>query len=100
MGLLFVTGLSLYGIGSLRLGAMVPVLGFPVYTSAMVLSANAAGFLTGEWRGSPRCAYIYELLGIGCQIGSIVVIRRRQWQNCLKTVEEDVFHGCNRESGD
>ena len=43
MGLLFVTGLSLYGIGSLRLGAMGPVLGFPVYTSAMVLSANAAG---------------------------------------------------------
>ena len=64
MGLLFVTGLSLYGIGSLRLGTMGPVLGFPVYTSAMVLSANAAGFLTGEWRGSPRAAYIYELLGI------------------------------------
>jgi L-rhamnose-H+ transport protein len=74
MGLLFVTGLSLYGIGSLRLGTMGPVLGFPVYTSAMVLSANAAGFLTGEWRGSPRSAYAYELLGILLLIGSIVVI--------------------------
>jgi L-rhamnose-H+ transport protein len=74
MGLLFVTGLSLYGIGSLRLGTMGPVLGFPVYTSAMVLSANAAGFLTGEWRGSPRSAYVYELLGILLLIGSIVVI--------------------------
>jgi L-rhamnose-H+ transport protein len=74
MGLLFVTGLSLYGIGSLRLGTMGPVLGFPVYTSAMVLSANTAGFLTGEWRGSPRAAYVYELLGILFLIGSIVVI--------------------------
>jgi L-rhamnose-H+ transport protein len=74
MGLLFVTGLSLYGIGSVRLGTMGPVLGFPVYTSAMVLSANMAGFLTGEWRGSPRSAYIYELLGILLLIGSIVVI--------------------------
>jgi L-rhamnose-H+ transport protein len=74
MGLLFVTGLSFYGIGSLRLGTRGPVLGFPVYTSAMVLSANALGFLTGEWRGSPRAAYIYELLGILLLIGSIVVI--------------------------
>jgi hypothetical protein len=30
--------------------------------------------LTGEWRGSPRSAYIYELLGILLLIGSIVVI--------------------------
>lgn len=74
MGLLFVTGLSFYGIGSLRLGSMGPVLGFPVYTSAMVLSANIAGFLTGEWRGSPRAAYIYELLGILLLIGAIVII--------------------------
>jgi L-rhamnose-H+ transport protein len=74
MGLLFVSGLSLYGIGSLRLGSMGPVLGFPVYTSAMVLSANTAGFLTGEWRGSPRSAYIYEFLGILLLIGSIIVI--------------------------
>jgi L-rhamnose-H+ transport protein len=74
MGLLFVTGLSLYGVGSLRLGTMGPVLGFPVYTSAMVLSANTAGFVTGEWRGSPRSAYVYELLGILLLILSIVVI--------------------------
>lgn len=74
MGLLFVTGLSLYGIGSLRLGIMGPVLGFPVYTSAMVLSANAAGFVTGEWRGSPRSAYLYEIMGILLLIGSIVAI--------------------------
>jgi L-rhamnose-H+ transport protein len=74
MGLLFVTGLSLYGIGSLRLGNMGPVLGFPVYTSAMVLAANTAGFVTGEWRGSSRAAYVYELLGILLLIGSIVVI--------------------------
>lgn len=74
MGLMFVTGLSLYGIGSLRLETMGPVLGFPVYTSAMVLSANMAGFLTGEWRGSPRAAYIYELWGILLLISSIVII--------------------------
>jgi L-rhamnose-H+ transport protein len=74
MGLLFVTGLSLYGIGSLRLGTLGPVVGFPVYTSAMVLSANAAGVLTGEWRGSPRTAYLFELLGILLLIGAIVII--------------------------
>jgi hypothetical protein len=30
--------------------------------------------LTGEWRGSPRAAYVYELLGILLLIGSIVII--------------------------
>jgi L-rhamnose-H+ transport protein len=74
MGLLFVTGLSFYGIGSLRLGTMGPVMGFPVYTSAMVLSANTAGLLTGEWRGAPRAAYLYELCGIMLLIGSITII--------------------------
>jgi L-rhamnose-H+ transport protein len=74
MGLLFVTGLSFYGIGSLRLGTLGPVVGFPVYTSAMVLSANTAGVLTGEWRGSPRAAYVFELLGILLLIGSIIII--------------------------
>jgi L-rhamnose-H+ transport protein len=74
MGLLFMTGLSLYGIGSLRLGTLGPVLGFPVYTSAMVLSANVAGVVTGEWRGSPHVAYVYELLGILLLISSIAVI--------------------------
>ena len=74
MGLLFVTGLSLYGTGSLRLGVMGPMLAFPVYTSSMVIAANAAGFLTGEWRGSPRSAYVYELLGILLLIASIIVI--------------------------
>lgn len=74
MGFLFVTGLSLYGAGSLRLGTMGPVLGFPVYTSAMVLSANMAGVMTGEWRGSPRAAYLYEFLGLLLLIISVVVI--------------------------
>jgi L-rhamnose-H+ transport protein len=74
MGFLFVTGLSLYGIGSVQLGRMGAVLGFPVYTSAMVLAANTAGFLTGEWRGSPRSAYLYELGGILLLIFSIGVI--------------------------
>jgi hypothetical protein len=74
MGLLFVTGLPLYGIGSLRLGTIGTVLGFPVYTSATVLSANTAGFLTGEWRGSPRAAYLYELWGILLLISSIIII--------------------------
>jgi L-rhamnose-H+ transport protein len=74
MGLLFVAGLSRYGVGSLRLGTMGPVLGFPVYTSAMVLSASTAGVITGEWRDAPRKAYLYEFLGILLLISSITVI--------------------------
>jgi L-rhamnose-H+ transport protein len=65
MGLMFVPALSLYEIGSLRPRTVGPVL-LPVYTSAMILSANTAGFPTGEWRGSPRAAHVYELWASCC----------------------------------
>lgn len=74
MGLLYLGGLSLYGIGSVRLGEMGAVLGFPIFMSTIVVTGNTAGLVTGEWRGSPRSAYAYGFAGILFLIGSIVVI--------------------------
>lgn len=74
MGLLFLVALSLYGIATVRLGAMGPVLGFPVFMSTIVLTGNTAGLITGEWKAAPKSAYLYGLTGITLLIFSIVVI--------------------------
>ncbi len=37
---------------------MGAVLNFPVFMSTIVLTGNTAGFITGEWRGSPRGKHV------------------------------------------
>ena len=50
MGLLLFGGYVLYGIGVVRLGALGPSVGWSVFLSMFVITANLAGLLTGEWR--------------------------------------------------
>ena len=74
MGALFLGALSLYGIASVRLGVMGPVLGFPIFMSTIVLTGNTAGLITGEWKGAPRGAYVCGFVGMILLIFSIVAI--------------------------
>lgn len=74
MAALFIGALSLYGIGSVRLGVMGPILAFPIFMSTVVLTGNTAGLITKEWQGAPRGAYIYSFLGMIFLIVSIVII--------------------------
>ena len=74
MGALFMTALSFYGLGSARLGAMGPVIGFPIFMSTIVLTGNTAGLITGEWKGAPRNAYSYGIAGMILLILSIIAI--------------------------
>ena len=74
MGLLYLGGLSLYGIGAVKLGEMGAVLGFPIFMSTIVLTGNLAGVLTGEWRTSQHRAYRYGVCGMLLLIASIVII--------------------------
>jgi L-rhamnose-H+ transport protein len=74
MAAFFMAGLSLYGLGAARLGEMGAILGFPVFMSTVVLTGNIAGLVTGEWRGSPRIAYGYGVVGLVLLILAIVCI--------------------------
>ncbi len=56
MGVLWMAGMALYGIGAERLGSLGPSLGWAILMSSMVLVANALGVLFGEWRAAPRRA--------------------------------------------
>lgn len=51
MGAAWIGGVLAYGAGAWSMGTMGPVLGFPVFTSLMLVCAYGAGSLTGEWRG-------------------------------------------------
>jgi L-rhamnose-H+ transport protein len=74
MGALFLTGLSVYGLGTAHLGEMGAILGFPVFMSTVVITSNTAGLITGEWRDSPRSAYLYGLSGLLLLLSAIVII--------------------------
>lgn len=41
-----------YGAGARGMGSLGLVLGWPIFMAAIVLTANAWGLLTGEWRGA------------------------------------------------
>jgi L-rhamnose-H+ transport protein len=56
------------------MGQMGAIVGFPIYMSVMIVTGNATGLITGEWKGSPRSAYGYGLLGVLALIGSIIII--------------------------
>jgi L-rhamnose-H+ transport protein len=56
MGILWMAGFGLYGVGATKLGTLGPSLGFALLMSSMIITANAEGVLTGEWRSAPAQA--------------------------------------------
>jgi L-rhamnose-H+ transport protein len=65
MGVIWMAGMSAYGIGASRMGALGKSLGWAILMSSMVLVANLLGILTGEWAGSPPQSRRRLALGIG-----------------------------------
>jgi L-rhamnose-H+ transport protein len=52
-----------YGAGARTLGSLGLVLGWPIFMAAIVLTANAWGWLTGEWRGAGRAPVAWAVAG-------------------------------------
>ena len=49
MALCWFGSVELYGIGAAKLGQAGPVLGWPVFLSSSIVTANVWGAATGEW---------------------------------------------------
>lgn len=65
---------ELYGRAVARLGSLGPVLGWPIFLSSSIATANLWGFATGEWlhvRGRPLQ---WMLGGIGILVAAMFVI--------------------------
>jgi L-rhamnose-H+ transport protein len=68
----------LYGSAAGILGPLGPVIGWPVYMSAMILAANFWGWLTGEWKNVSGRPVLLMFAGIGIQILAMVLLGRLQ----------------------
>jgi L-rhamnose-H+ transport protein len=64
MGLLWMGSVWIYGVASARMANMGPILGWPLFMSVIIITSNAWGFLTGEWRGAGRKPLLTMVVGI------------------------------------
>jgi L-rhamnose-H+ transport protein len=80
MGLTWISGTVLYGMGAIQMGQMGPTIGWPVVMSMMVLTANGWGLLAGEWRGAGGAAVRLAASGLVTIIIAMFVLG---WSNRL-----------------
>ncbi|MFL6350962.1 MAG: L-rhamnose/proton symporter RhaT [Bryobacteraceae bacterium] len=50
MGVLWMSSIAIFGAASATMAEMGPVLGWPLFMSAIIITSNVWGFATGEWR--------------------------------------------------
>jgi L-rhamnose-H+ transport protein len=74
MGILWFGGVSIYGMGASSMGPLGGVLGWPVFMSMVIITANVHGAVSGEWAGASAKARGLSWLGIAILIVAIVVI--------------------------
>jgi L-rhamnose-H+ transport protein len=74
MGLLWAGGIVVYGRGASLEGALGPVFGFPIMLIISILTGNAAGAVSGEWRNSPSAARATMALGVGVMVLAILTL--------------------------
>lgn len=74
MGLLWYSGISIYGMGAAAMGPLGGVLGWPMFMSVVIIMANVLGAVTGEWKGAGQQAVRLSWLGIAVLVAAITVI--------------------------
>ena len=78
MGAMWISGTVLYGSSVRILGTLGPVIGWPLYLSAMILTGNFWGWFTGEWKQVSGLPVGLLLGGIGVQIFAMLLLGRFQ----------------------
>jgi L-rhamnose-H+ transport protein len=74
MGVFFIFSTILYGAAAGRLGRLGPVVGWPIYMSALILGNNFWGWYTGEWKGVSGRPVSTMLAGIALQIVGMALL--------------------------
>jgi L-rhamnose-H+ transport protein len=64
MGLLWIVAVAIYGLAAHQLGRLGDSAGWAIYQITMVLTASAAGVLSGEWKRASRRSIGVFTLGI------------------------------------
>lgn len=74
MGVLWMAGLAMYGKATRYLGALGTSTGWALYYIFIILAANTAGFVSGEWRHAPKSQILALWAGLGLLITAILLI--------------------------
>jgi len=74
MGILWYSGLVVYGMGTDALGSLGKIVGWPEFMSIDIVAGILWGFFAGEWKGASRAALGYCLTGIAILFLAIGVI--------------------------
>lgn len=74
MGLLWAGGIVVYGRGASLGGALGPIFGFPIMLIVSILTGNAAGAVSGEWREAPSVAKATMACGVFVMILAILTL--------------------------
>ena len=65
MGALWFSSLVVYGAAAARMADLGPVLGWPLFMSAIILTSNVWGLAVGEWKGATRSSLTTMFVGLG-----------------------------------
>ena len=65
MGALWFSSLVVYGAAAAKMADLGPVLGWPLFMSAIILTSNIWGLALGEWKGAARTSLITMFAGLG-----------------------------------
>ena len=76
MGVLWFGSSILYGIATVFLGDLGPVVGWPLFMSLIVIVATLLGIWTGEWRGATKNAFRVQGLAVLILIAAVVMLSR------------------------
>ncbi len=76
MGVLWLFGFYLYGVGKTEVGELGGTIGWPIFMTMMVVVANIWGLLTGEWKNADRRAFRYLGAGIAVIIAASLIIAK------------------------
>jgi L-rhamnose-H+ transport protein len=74
MGVLWMGSIALYGAASAAMGSMGPVLAWPLFMSAIIITSSAWGFATGEWRGVRQATVSVMIGGMALLIAGFCVL--------------------------
>jgi L-rhamnose-H+ transport protein len=74
MGVLWFGSVEVYGVAAGWIGDWGPVLGWPVFLSTSIATANVWGILTGEWKEASPTARRIMRWGLALLIASIFIL--------------------------
>lgn len=78
MGVFFMASTAIYGTAAGELGPLGPVVGWPIYMSALILGNNFWGWFTGEWKGISGPPVWTMFTGIALQVAAAALLGTTQ----------------------